>query len=93
MMDKNGKFKRRCKINKVNNSAGVFDNETASDQTGIAHEQWAACRGTTETSTFLYYSSNHVAAVHNNIIENNMTLIRGIDVVQPLIHEKSVTVE
>lgn len=74
IVDDNGELQRVRRTGKVAELANAIAEIPAPGGTGIAHTRWATHGAPNERNAHPHVSGEHIAVVHNGIIENHETL-------------------
>ena len=74
IVDTNNELQRVRRLGKVQELADAVDSMPLSGGTGIAHTRWATHGEPSEANAHPHISGQHIALVHNGIIENHQSL-------------------
>ena len=74
IVDTNNELQRVRRLGKVQELAGAVNSMPLSGGTGIAHTRWATHGEPSEANAHPHISGQHIALVHNGIIENHQSL-------------------
>ncbi len=74
IIDANGELKRERRTGKVSELADAVSQNPLQGGTGIAHTRWATHGEPNERNAHPHVSEDHIAVVHNGIIENHEAL-------------------
>ncbi|MEC6833294.1 glutamine--fructose-6-phosphate transaminase (isomerizing) [Photobacterium toruni] len=74
IVDTNNELQRVRRLGKVQELADAVDSQPLSGGTGIAHTRWATHGEPSEANAHPHISGQHIALVHNGIIENHQAL-------------------
>ncbi|MGL4859530.1 MAG: glutamine--fructose-6-phosphate transaminase (isomerizing), partial [Enterobacteriaceae bacterium] len=69
IIDSQGHMCRLCRVGKVQSLSKALSDSPVTGSTGIAHTRWATHGGPSEQNAHPHIS-DHIAVVHNGIIEN-----------------------
>ena len=74
IVDTNNELQRVRRLGKVQELADAVDSMPLSGGTGIAHTRWATHGEPSEANAHPHISGQHIALLHNRIIENHQSL-------------------
>ena len=74
IIDNDNQLNRARRLGKVQELADALASEPLFGGTGIAHTRWATHGAPSESNAHPHVSSEHIAVVHNGIIENHQEL-------------------
>jgi glucosamine--fructose-6-phosphate aminotransferase (isomerizing) len=78
VVDSQGELRRVRRLGKVKELADAVAADPLPGGTGIAHTRWATHGEPSERNAHPHVSDNHIAVVHNGIIENHAPLRREL---------------